>query len=183
MDFALFDAENDISMKLLVSGTLINKQTNPNPVIGIANYIFDTLRHDAFRINNDGKIQEGLITVWSEAKAEPDLNDPGSLFLLSFIPSFIVSYRVGMFPVPSNLLGLLKRMKHRWSYRDLPHPQEYYNGSYSDIAPVLSLIQKRGQRGQQLSTLIPVGGIACLRNFNHLSQNRIFFISGKLRLT
>jgi hypothetical protein len=79
VDFANFDAENDVEMNLIISKKKLNKYTIKNPMVLVANYIFDTLRHEAFRII-DGKLQEALITVTSDRTSEPDLNDPGNHF-------------------------------------------------------------------------------------------------------
>lgn len=76
VDFAKFDAENDLEIHLILSKKTLDKHSVKNPMILVANYILDTLRHEAFRIC-DGKLQEALITVTSERDAEPDLNDPG----------------------------------------------------------------------------------------------------------
>ena len=79
VDFANFDAENDVEMNLIISKKKLNKYTIKNPMVLVANYIFDTLRHETFRII-DGKLQEALITVTSDRTSEPDLNDPGNHF-------------------------------------------------------------------------------------------------------
>lgn len=114
MDFAVYDAEADTSLTLRLTGIVINRHTCSNPVMAIANYLFDTLRHDAFRLV-DQQLQEALITCWSEQKHEPDLNDP----------------------------ELIKRIKHRWQYREIANITEYFTGVQSDITPILQRIQVR----------------------------------------
>ena len=57
LDFATFDCEKDESIKLLVSHTVLSP-SNPsvNPIICVGNYVFDSLRADAFRVLK-GKLQ------------------------------------------------------------------------------------------------------------------------------
>ena len=43
IDFALFNAESDVSLHLQVSGAVISADTVTNPIIAICNYVFDTL--------------------------------------------------------------------------------------------------------------------------------------------
>jgi len=51
VDFAKFDAENDMEIYLIMAKKTLNKHTMKNPMVLVANYIFDTLRHEAFRIH------------------------------------------------------------------------------------------------------------------------------------
>ena len=51
----------------------IGPGTTDNPVIVIANYVFDTLNSDTFRVDN-GELYEGYISVGSKRRFEPVLN-------------------------------------------------------------------------------------------------------------
>ncbi len=113
VDFAKFDAENDRDIKLLLSGERLDKRSVHNPVVLVANYIFDSLRQEAFRIV-DGQLQEALITVTSSRGFEPDLNDP----------------------------GLIKRFKPMWTYSNVS-PRAYFSGRQKDLNPVLERITSR----------------------------------------
>jgi hypothetical protein len=62
MDFALFDAEHDTEMRLQHSGDVLSRGSFNTPILAIFNYVFDTLKHDAFRVTN-GQLFEGLCTV------------------------------------------------------------------------------------------------------------------------
>jgi tetratricopeptide (TPR) repeat protein len=62
LDFACFDAEESTEIELIRSGVKIRQDesnTTKNPFIFIANYCFDSLRHDVFQVSNN-KIYEGL---------------------------------------------------------------------------------------------------------------------------
>jgi hypothetical protein len=61
-------------VKLARSGVKLTPGSLRNPLIVVANYVFDTLRQDAFRIV-EGQLQEALVSVLSD-RAEPDAGDP-----------------------------------------------------------------------------------------------------------
>ena len=117
LDFAVLDAEHpgsgvDGGIQLLHSGRRLSAASNRNPICLIANYLFDTLRQDAFRVvpvpdsvactagtapatpasSLSLQLQESLITLSSPNAYEPDLADP----------------------------ALIRRFRHTWSHRDVP---------------------------------------------------------------
>jgi hypothetical protein len=65
--FARFDVENDRELEL----------TGRNPLVVIANYVFDALRNDCFRITPDGELQSVLV------RAETTASETGEQFVLS----------------------------------------------------------------------------------------------------
>jgi tetratricopeptide (TPR) repeat protein len=66
LDVACFDAESDQSIQLQVSGTKLEPGAQANPMVFCGNYLFDTLSHDAFRINR-GQLEEGLVSLRARA--------------------------------------------------------------------------------------------------------------------
>ncbi len=52
LDFALFDAETDETLTLLKSRQKLQQKNMKNPLIVIANYVFDGIRQDLFYVNN-----------------------------------------------------------------------------------------------------------------------------------
>ncbi len=65
LDFAIFDPMNAQSLKLEVSGETLDAaafQRMGNPVIAVANYYFDTIYHDLFKIEN-GQLFEGQVAL------------------------------------------------------------------------------------------------------------------------
>jgi tetratricopeptide (TPR) repeat protein len=77
LDMARFDAEHDEVLRLDVSGETLSPKTLRNPLAVIANYVFDGIPQDAFRIE-EGRIYETLLDV-SSPRHEPDLSDPDIL--------------------------------------------------------------------------------------------------------
>ena len=77
LDFARFDLESDVQFELLHSGETLSTGTLHNPLIVIANYVFDSTPQDAF-IAAEGKLSELLLTL-TTAQEESDLTDPDIL--------------------------------------------------------------------------------------------------------
>jgi hypothetical protein len=76
LDLARFDAERDTELRLERSGEVLAPGAGraPNPIIVVANYVFDSLSHDVFRIH-DGKLEEGLATLRLSRPAKPGEKD------------------------------------------------------------------------------------------------------------
>lgn len=66
LDFAVFRPEDENTIQLAVSGEVISADTVKNPVIAIANYFFDSIRQDFFKVASK-KLYEGLVTLEREA--------------------------------------------------------------------------------------------------------------------
>ena len=67
MDFALLDADRPGPLELVASGRTLGLGSLDSPVVGIANYVFDTLRHDSYAVCG-GELRECRVLL-------PD--DPG----------------------------------------------------------------------------------------------------------
>jgi tetratricopeptide (TPR) repeat protein len=74
LDFARFDIGLDQTLELAHSGVVLSPETLRNPLVVIANYIFDSLPQDAFYINR-GQLYERRISL-STPEREPDIADP-----------------------------------------------------------------------------------------------------------
>jgi tetratricopeptide (TPR) repeat protein len=69
LDFARFDAEQDRSFTLLESGVTLGAATLANPMAVVANYFFDTLRHDVFQLE-EGRVSECLVKLSAESEVD-----------------------------------------------------------------------------------------------------------------
>ncbi len=76
LDFALYDAEKQQDIRLRKSGTLLKNLKNP--LLVIANYVFDSLVHDAFHTNH-GQLELSLAATYS--KSDDYENNPEDLAL------------------------------------------------------------------------------------------------------
>jgi len=85
LDFGLFDMEKDSSIKLVRSGQVLGPGQLENPLIVFANYIFDTVTQDLFRVEG-GNIHEVRVTTRHSSAEAPDLSNPEimSQFSLSY---------------------------------------------------------------------------------------------------
>lgn len=81
VDFALFDAERDESLRLEEAQRTIAAGTLAHPPVAIANYVFDGVTQDAFSLRG-GKVLECRVTL-SAAEPNPDLDDPAVMVGLS----------------------------------------------------------------------------------------------------
>ncbi len=73
LDFARFDVERDRALTLLGSGRRIAADAPARPLVAIANYFFDGIPQDAFRVR-DGRPFACLLTT--HAPADADADDP-----------------------------------------------------------------------------------------------------------
>lgn len=82
LDFALFDIEDPGELTLHSSGITLRPSELGNPLIVFANYIFDTIAQDLFRVA-DGQLFEGLVSLRYLPGGHPDLSNPEVLSSLS----------------------------------------------------------------------------------------------------
>jgi len=71
IDFAVLDADRPGPLQLVVSGRTLTPGSLRGPVVGIANYVFDTLRHDSFAIRG-GELMETRVSLPNGADAAAD---------------------------------------------------------------------------------------------------------------
>ena len=77
LDLARFDAEHDRAIALERSGATLAPGGVANPVVAIANYVFDGLPLDAFSVE-DGRLLEWRVRLCS-TRPDTDLDDPDVL--------------------------------------------------------------------------------------------------------
>ena len=66
LDFAIFDMEVERPINLIKKNIRLSAETLVNPLTVYANYIFDTVSHDAFTVH-EGKLFELLLTIATPA--------------------------------------------------------------------------------------------------------------------
>jgi hypothetical protein len=71
VDFAVLDADRPGPLELVVSGRTLAPGSLRRPVVGIANYVFDTLRHDGFVIRG-GELMETHVSLLDDVDGVPD---------------------------------------------------------------------------------------------------------------
>jgi tetratricopeptide repeat protein/putative S-adenosyl-L-methionine-dependent methyltransferase len=75
LDFARYDAGSDVEIRLLGTGETLAPGTLGNPLCAIANYLFDSLPQDCFRVTAEGELRELRVTL-SSPRPELILDDP-----------------------------------------------------------------------------------------------------------
>ncbi len=73
LDFALIDLSRPQNIVLMQSGSVLAAGQIANPLVVLANYVFDSIEQDAFYVE-DGVLYESLISLYG-AGAEADLDD------------------------------------------------------------------------------------------------------------
>lgn len=63
LDYAIYTPEKEVGFKLRRSGVEVVPGSLANPLIAIANYFFDSIRHDFFRVE-DGQLKEGRVRAF-----------------------------------------------------------------------------------------------------------------------
>lgn len=120
LDVAIFRPEEESELKLWRSGTVLKAGTVHNPLVVIANYFFDSLRQDVFRIEQ-GRFQLGRVTLYR--------------YLQELSPSSPVR---------------IDQVRVKEEYRPLPRPYygdpvlEDVLRSYADEAETISLLYPLG---------------------------------------
>lgn len=151
LDAGIFNAVTDSTIKLWRSGTVLGPGTCKNPICIIANYLFDTLYHDIFQINQ-GVLMEGLISVGSKSREEPDPLEP----------------------------EIINRLDNKYLYR--PISPSYYTNEDGDEAHFRRILKWYREffdgRGSSASILLPIGAMRALRKLGAFSNDRALVLSG-----
>lgn len=149
LDFAYYHhAEQEKPLNLILSDQSLSKDDIVNPVMLIANYFFDTIPQDLFRLNN-GKLEEGLISI----KVEP-VKDIGDI-------------------IPTNP-KIIPHMSCSYSYEPIKNAAHYYDG-FPELNNLLKIYSKQFDN---IPFLFPFGAFQSIRYFSELSQNRLCLVAG-----
>ncbi|MBV9581701.1 MAG: tetratricopeptide repeat protein, partial [Chloroflexi bacterium] len=74
VDFALFDAAHPAEIRLINSGVVLRPGELVNPLLVVANYLFDSIPQDCFSVAG-GVLYENLVTIRSPVPASADSGD------------------------------------------------------------------------------------------------------------
>jgi hypothetical protein len=85
LDCAYYDYAQETPIQLMRSCEVL---TSENPIILIANYFFDTIPQDLFRIK-EGRLEEGRVTLSVEGKVDPHSLDPSWINRLKASYSYV----------------------------------------------------------------------------------------------
>ena len=99
LDFARFDIEQDRAFTLAHRGENLCAATLKNPLIVIANYFFDSIPHDIFRIE-DGELYETLVTLTASDK-NANITDSSSLNEVNITYTDVATTTTGYYDDPT----------------------------------------------------------------------------------
>jgi hypothetical protein len=158
LDAAIFNAVEDSSILLHKSQIRLSVNSVENPLIIVANYLFDTLYHDIFQIEL-GELKEGLVSSGSTQDEHEDPLNPDIIGRLAnkykYIPTTPSYYR--------NEEGDEKHLE--WVLR-------WYHDYFST-----TVIPEDEERVMDGTVLIPIGAIRALRRLAALSGGRALILS------
>jgi len=117
-------------------------------LILLANYFFDTIPQDLFRIE-DGKLQEGRVTLSVGGELEGETINPTD---------------------PS----LIRRFRCDYDYFPLKDPKNYY----PDQPVLNKILETYSQQFNNTPFLFPIGAFQSLEYFSNMSRNRLLLVAG-----
>ena len=154
LDFAEFDVERHSSLRLEVAGIRIS-QEKPllNPLVVIANYVFDSLPCDVFRLDRTGRLLEGRATVLS-SENELDSTHP----------------------------RILDHCETKFSWHEVEAGQidNFYESERPGLNKAFAALFHRYREsfaGQDATINFPKGSIQCLQTINAFAE-QMFVLSG-----
>jgi hypothetical protein len=151
LDAAIFNAVEDHSLTLHQSKVVLTAGSVDNPVVIVANYLFDTLFHDFFHIENS-VLQEGLVSTGSTSDETSD-------------------------PLNPDIIG---RLDNRYQYSDItPNYYKEEEGDESYLEWMLTwYLDFFGEKGINGSVFVPLGALRALRRLTALSKQQSLVLSG-----
>lgn len=171
IDFARFDVEEDSTVTLAMSGKVLTPGSLDHPIVGVANYVFDSLRADAFRIV-DGQLEELLCTSYSPHMRVPSpQHGTGGASTQNSNSTSTAGFTL----TPE----LLRSVKLTWAARPVNDPKRYYplEGEDKDTGAgraLLGLVEKitgDSKSAGAASFLLPVGAFKAIHNMRALSKD------------
>ncbi|RHY54426.1 hypothetical protein DYB30_009667 [Aphanomyces astaci] len=155
VDFAIFDATQDTSLYLINAKQTIAPQSLKNPICVVANYLFDTLHHELFRVDQT-ELKQGLISVGSTRLDEKEFTrNDGDVCIDPLDPEII------------------KRLSNLYRYDDIS-TAFYSNPHFNAI-----LKWYQDYYGDQPATfLVPIGALNAIERLKLLSRHQLLILSG-----
>ncbi|WP_420123943.1 hypothetical protein [Nakamurella sp.] len=169
LDFAVVDADRPGPLELAVSGRTLGPGELTGPVVGIANYVFDTLRQDSYAVRG-GQLLEGRVTD----PGDPLRPDAGGIGELAWVTAPCAD-------VPADLAGILHHYRDTLDDTTVLVPTgglrclELVTGLTT--GPTCMLVADKGHRtpvelcSQPEPALVPHGsGFSLMVNFDLLAR-------------
>lgn len=149
LDAGIFDAVNDRNIKLWKAGITLGPDSCKNPIVIVANYLFDTLYHDIFQVHH-GELKEGLVSTGSKFEHEPDPLEP----------------------------DIIQRLDNHYKYLPITESYyNDEEGDELHLRRILAWY-KDYFKSTEASLLLPIGTFRSLRRLAKFSNGRALVISG-----
>lgn len=151
LDCGIFNAVVDDCIYLRKANRVLSKDSLKNPLVIVANYLFDTLYHDIFQVDG-GELKEGLVSTGSKLSEEKDPLEP----------------------------DIIQRLDNHYLYRKIdPTYYQEEEGDEDHLRRILAwYLNYFGSNSQGASILLPIGALRALRRLSNLSSGKVLIISG-----
>lgn len=149
LDFAYYQhAERETPLHLIHSKQVLSHESNPNPLVLIANYFFDTIPQDLFRINH-GQLEEGRVTLSVAGISDTEPLDP----------------------LDPELIG---KLRCDYDYYPIENPEKYY----FEMPKVNDTLMSYLKMFNNIPFLFPIGAFQSLEYFYKLSGGKFLLVAG-----
>jgi tetratricopeptide (TPR) repeat protein len=151
LDAAICNATEDREITLWKSGKVLGPGCSVNPICIVANYLFDTLYHDIFQVENN-VLSEGLVSTGSKLPEEPDPLHP----------------------------DIIQRLDNHYKYLAInTNYYKDEEGDELHFQRILHWYKDFfGPRAGGASFLLPVGALRALRRLTKFGNGRAIVLSG-----
>lgn len=149
LDFSIYHhADQNKPLELIISKEKITKENLVNPLILIANYFFDTIPQDLFRLNK-GKLEEGRISISVEVADE-------------------------LQEINATNPKIIPQMRCSYSYKPIKDPNNYYKS----FQLLNKLLKGYSEQFDNIPFLFPVGAFHSMQFFSEISKGRMCLLAG-----
>lgn len=171
LDVAFFDAEaagvnNTPTLSLQISGTQLELESLEHPPLVLANYVLDTLQHDAFKVSS-GILYENRVSINAERQVQIPL-DPKDLTLKA-TDYLKVSWQHTPFAVPADEVSSFYR----------PGRGAGGDDAFNHVlAAYVTDPKVQEELGSDGSVLLPLGGLRLLKRLQKAAGGRMALLIG-----
>jgi tetratricopeptide (TPR) repeat protein len=159
LDFSVFDAAHPAEIRLIHSGKVMRAEELANPMVVVANYLFDSIPQDCFSVS-DGTLYENLVTIRAPSAPETLASEepPGT-------PEATETASISAHPLRDLEVSLESH----------PVGADYYAEPALD-----AILDGYRQRLDAAIILFPIDGMRCLQFFQRLAARGILFVIGDI---
>jgi len=148
LDYAVFDVETSSEITLQHSARKIETNSLNQPLVAVANYLFDNIAQDLFKIEN-GIASQTLVSLFTDTESHRELEAN----------------------TESNSAKVIESLQMTYSYHDITGP------AYDDEPILNTLIETYKKSLIKSHVLLPHTGLRCVERLQTLSQQGLVLLT------